>query len=309
MVVSYPSNNDILNSIKNSVCYKSPELLGGNYIKKGVKVLQYSGGFSTVFPFVKKDGRKVAIKCWTADIGDANKRIQIISEFLENLQSPYFVNIYYHEKALLVNEERHPILIMDWIDGKNFKDYLNENIGDKTEVLKLAERFLTMIKFFHHNKIAHGDLQHGNILVRSNGELVVIDYDSMFVEGLEEINDNIKGLSEYQHPSRKTNLKSNYQLDYFSELIIYLSLLIYAEDISYWNYQTEYLVFSKEDLLQPNRSMLLTKLLVSKNTKISTLAINLKSFLSCNDISDLQPLEKVLGEHINTIANEIINKF
>lgn len=309
MAESYPSNNDILNSIKNSVCYKSPELIGGTCVRKGVKVLQYSGGFSTVFAFIKKNEKKVAVKCWTADIGDAEKRIRIVSEFLKDIQAPYFVNIHYHEKALLVNEERHAILIMDWIDGKNLKDYLNENIGDKSEVLKLAASFLTMIKFFHQKKIAHGDLQHGNILVRSNGELVVIDYDSMFVEGLEEMNDNIKGLPEYQHPARKTNLKSHCRLDYFSESIIYLSLLVYAEDNSYWNYETEFLLFSKEDLLQPDKSMLLKNLLESTNPKISKLAANLKFFLSCKNISDLKPLEKVLDEHLNTIANEIINKF
>jgi len=310
MAGSYPSNNDILNSIKNSVCYKSTELIGGNYVKRGEKVLQYSGGFSTVFPFIKADKSKIAVKCWTADIGQAEKRIQFVSEYLQKIQSSYFVNIYYHEKALLINEEKHPILVMNWIEGKNLKDYLNENIGDKFEVLKLAANFLTMVKFFHQKKIAHGDLQHGNILVKSNGELIVIDYDSMFVEGLEEMNDNIKGLSEYQHPSRQRNLKSHYRLDYFSELIIYLSLLIYAEDNSYWNYKTEFLVFSKEDLLQPERSMLMAKLLKSNNQKISKLVAKLKLFLICENISDLQPLEKVLDDlHLNVIAREIINKF
>jgi serine/threonine protein kinase len=306
---SYPSNIDFLNSIKNSVCYKSPELIGGTYVTKGVKVLQFSGGFSTVFPFIRKDKRKIAVKCWTADIGGTEKRIQMVSKFILKIKAPYFINIYYHDKALLVNEQKHPVLIMDWIDGKSLKDYLNENIGDKSEVLRLAARFLAMIKFFHQNKIAHGDLQHGNILVKSDGEIVVIDYDSMFVEGLEEMDDNIKGLAEYQHPARRRNSKSHFQLDYFSELIIYLSLLVYAEDNSYWKYETEFLLFSRDDLLEPEKSILIKKLLESNNHEIADLTSNLKRNLCFNDISELKPLENLLNEEINTTADEIINKF
>lgn len=50
-----------------------------------------------------------------------------------------------------------------------------------------------MCKKLHEKSIAHGDLQHGNILVDSNGNIYLIDYDSMFVPSLEKERDIIKG--------------------------------------------------------------------------------------------------------------------
>ena len=52
-----------------------------------------------------------------------------------------------------------------------------------------------MSKDLHSVGFSHGDLQHGNIMVNSEGKLFLVDYDSMFVPGLENVSDEIKGLS------------------------------------------------------------------------------------------------------------------
>ena len=68
-------------------------------------------------------------------------------------------------------------------------------------------------------------MQHGNIMVKDGGQLVLVDYDSMYVPALDGWDEEIKGLQGYQHEARWKNKKLAPKADYFSELIIYLSLL------------------------------------------------------------------------------------
>ena len=63
-----PSRTDIVTAMSNSVCHKADELKGSSVIKSGTRVVQYAGGYTNVFPFIQKDGKKVAVRCWFADI-------------------------------------------------------------------------------------------------------------------------------------------------------------------------------------------------------------------------------------------------
>lgn len=251
----FPTATDLLSAMRNSkVSLKLKELENGNVIQKGARTILYSGGYSIVFPFNKANGEKVAVRCWVADIGEAKKRSQILSTHLAKLNSQYFVGFKYVDNAILINGIFNPLIVMDWIDGQTLKDFLNENINNKSKIISVANNFKDMVHYFHEKNIAHGDLQHGNILVKKSGELVAIDYDSMYVEELKGLPDNVKGLPGYQHPARQKNKTISPKLDYFSESVIYISLLVYSEMPQLWNKykDTEDLLFSKEDFLNPN---------------------------------------------------------
>jgi serine/threonine protein kinase len=294
---NYPSRTDIVTAMRNpQVSFKANEIIGGSVIQNGSWITQYSGGYTTVFPFHKQKGNKVAVRLWIADIGDAKKRSIEISNYLKNLNNLYFAGFKYIDDAVLVNGTLHPIVLMDWVEGQTLKEYINSNITNTSKILGLAEKFREMTTYFHKEKIAHGDLQHGNIMVKSDGTLVAIDYDSMFIEPLNGMSDTIKGLPGYQHPSRNSNKLVNSKLDYFSELIIYLSLLIYADNPNLWTdyFETEDLLFSKDDFTNPNSSKLIQDCLKSTNLKISELAKKLIEELNATDISQLRPLEELL---------------
>ena len=51
-------------------------------------------------------------------------------------------------------------------------------------------------------KVAHGDLQHGNVLVMADGSLRLIDYDGMWVPKLKGQKSNEIGHPDYQSPLR-----------------------------------------------------------------------------------------------------------
>lgn len=309
----YPSRTDIVTAMRNpQVSFKASELIGGTIIQKGSRVIQYSGGYTTVFPFNTSEGEKVAVRCWIADIGDAKRRSQEISTYLANLNNSYFCNFQYLEEALLINGNIYPIVLMDWVEGKTLKDFINDNIhSNPSSISKVRENFKEMVAYFHQQNIAHGDLQHGNILVNPDSSLTIIDYDSMYIKPLEGMNDSIKGLPGYQHPSRSANGFVNPKLDYFSELVIYLSLLVFETQPNLWvkYYETEDLLFSKEDFANVNQSALINSLLQYNNQTIVDLTNKLKEQLAKNDIQQLEPLENLLVDRLEVIKDHIFDKF
>lgn len=79
---------------------------------------------------------------------------------------------------------------------------------------------------------------------------------SLYIPSLSNEEDRIKGLDGYQHPNRSKIVKLSPKSDYFSELIIYLSLLVISEKPSFWKNieKEETLLLSKADLINPRSS-------------------------------------------------------
>ena len=299
---SMPSRTEIVTAMSNSVCHKADELKGGSVIKNGTRVVQYAGGYTNVFPFVAKDGKKVAVRCWCADIDQAKERCQRISEFLKQDTSRYFVNFKYVDDALLIGGVLHPIVVMEWVDGLTLKKYVEEHGPSKALFLDLAAKFLEMAQYLHSHNIAHGDLQHGNIMVRPDGSLVLIDYDSMYIDDLKGYTDVVKGLPGYQHPNRDRNRLLTPKLDYFSELVIYLSLNIFAEQPNLWSeyVDTEDLLFSIDDFANLKQSALYKQFRNSTNPTIAKLMKLLEEALAKDNIDELGPIELLLGDSATT---------
>lgn len=304
-----PSRTEIVTAISNDVCLKAAELKGGNVIKRGTLVVQFAGGFTNVFPFIKKDGKKVAVRCWCADIDNAKERCFQVAEYLKNDASGYFVNFQYVPDAILVAGTLHPVVIMEWVEGSTLKKYIEEQGPSKELFLDLAEKFRKMVEHLHSKNISHGDLQHGNIMIKPDGSLTLIDYDSMYVDGLKGMTDVVKGLPGYQHPARADNRFLTPKSDYFSELVIYLSLNIFAEDPSLWKdyVDTEDLLFSKEDFEHLRQSKLFKVYGACSNPHIRFLLKKLEEALSVTDIEDLLPLEEVLNPATGAVPRGTVN--
>lgn len=280
-----------------------PQLIKDDFIKEGKPILDsrnrpihHSGGFAVVFPFLV-DNQKWAFRCWSADLGDVEERLLKISSTIKQLNLPYFCDFTYQSKGLIVNGTTCPTTRMRWIDGCNIKEFICAHKNEKNVLQKLAKDFITMCDKLHSCHIAHGDLQHGNILVDKSGNIFLIDYDSMYVPMLDGERNIINGIPDYQHPKRPESNYFSYKLDYFSELIIYISILAISERPSLVDdYQLENadrLLFSRDDyynLLQSN----IYKDLISLSPLINKLLFVLKQYLECEDISELSSLSFLL---------------
>lgn len=298
--MTLPSRQDYSKSVNNlNKLVTAPHFRGGQPKRNSQGgLIAFSGGYSRVYPILN-GGKTIALRCWIADIGKAKERYQKVYEYLKKNPLPYFVEFEFIEQGIIVNGQTYPILYMEWVNGVTLNKYLDKNIRNKNLILHLADEFQKMVMSLHQKEISHGDLQEGNILVSTGSDLAIklIDYDSLYVPSLKGWSNEIWGYPAYQHPMRSQVKTINEKIDYFSELVIYLSLRAYAEKPNLWQKgQEQQLLFDEYDFIEPQKSKIFNEL-KTFSSDIRFLAETLQSF--CEDGFDhLISLENVLSRNI-----------
>ena len=290
-----PTIPDYISCINTPALVHPSVLKDGHPIENGTRLVKYSGGFCVVFPY-QTPLRKYAVRCWHAEVSDAKRRTKVIAEALKESKLPYFVRFDFYEDGIMTPKGLQPIVVMDWVDAKSLKKILAEHIKESDVINKVAENFKKMVADLHANHFSHGDLQHGNIMVKPDFSLVLVDYDSMYVPGLNGMPDEIKGLAGYQHEARWKNNHVSEKADYFSELVIYLSLKALSKMPSLWDElkmaDTETLLFSEEDIKSRGSSEIFKRL--KKDSDLVPLVEKLCDFMGKSSIEDLMPLEDAI---------------
>ncbi|MDP1744863.1 MAG: AarF/UbiB family protein [Bacteroidota bacterium] len=286
-----PTRVEISNAVKYNQFIKDPFFEGYSVVnKQSGGIQEWAGGFSMVYCMVKNN-EKWAFKAWHTEIKDIKERYKKISAHLDKSNLPYFSNFSYIENGLLVtNLQLNTSQLIDtfrmkWVDGTNLTDYISLNLRSKDVLEKLAEKFLTMTKDLRKNGISHGDFKNENIFITSSGEIKLIDYDSVCVPEIDGERDICRGTQGFQHPSRITSgIIASLKIDYFSELIIYLSILAVAENPVLWDkykvVEADYrLLFTPEDFLSWEDSAI-KKDLNLLSPQINSLVKILESYLA-----------------------------
>jgi serine/threonine protein kinase len=300
------NKQDILTSIKNlDLFLKVPALKGAKArINKNGNPFVYVGGFNMVFQLTH-NSKKWAFRVWHVPMGENEERYLKISKYLTSKKLPYFAEFIYDEKGLLINGELVDTIRMEWLDGMLFKEYIEKNLANSSLLVSLSDNFLKMCQDLRDNQISHGDLQEGNILVTENGDIKLVDYDSICIPEIEGQKELVTGLKGYQHPSRFKGGKASLKADYFSELIIYLSILAIAKKPELWEkYQvkdTQYLLFSETDFEDLENSKIY-KNLTGLSLKIDKLLAILIEYLKTINYTELKPF-------LLYLAPPVIKKF
>jgi serine/threonine protein kinase len=213
-----------------------------------------TGAFASVYK-IHAAQKNWAAKCFLNDLPDLKERYKAIAEFVHNDDLPYTLDFVYLKEGIRIRGDWYPILKMEWVEGEQLFEYVRNNLTRSYKLTKLADRFLEMLKRLHDAGIAHGDLQHGNIIVLKD-ELYLVDYDGMYVPQLKGWTSNELGHRNYQHPAR-TKTDFGTALDNFSAWVIYASLRCLSLDVSLWNVvqpDGECLLFRQSDFQSPENS-------------------------------------------------------
>lgn len=300
-----PSCSDYSTSIVVSNLIKAAKLNSGSPEMYKGRPVKYTGGFCIVFPYIA-NGRKYAVRCWHAYLEGAEERTRKISTALQNINLPYFVGFEYINDGIVTPQGIQPIVVMDWVNAKPLKKYISEHLRDSSCMHLLANSFAKMVKDLHQHNISHGDLQHGNIMVKDDGSLVLVDYDSMYVPDLKGWSDEISGLAGYQHPSRWKNKDLSPKADYFSELVIYTSIKALEELPDLWKdlemEDTDTMLFSAEDIKSGGTSPIFT--ILESTSSCKDLSKKMKDFLARESINDLEPLEDAVVSIVDVLSGQ-----
>ncbi len=317
--MQYPSRSEYCSSIRNpQFAFRKkdpltrlerdldPSLVTGKPVEKrnydGTKApWSASGSFAVVFKYETFSPKKVwALKCFCRSNFEVIDRYKKVLSRLKNHPCrAYFVEFFLLEEGIRVLGNCYPLVKMEWVEGENLKKFLKSNLGNKNLLKRLAELFLKLANDFLAADIAHGDLQHGNIFIVNHFNqlsLKLIDYDSLYFAG-DMADDNIKGLSDYQHPLRDSLKKRCREIDFFSQLVIYISILALAENSNLWDIyrldQREGLLFSRLDFQNPQSAEIFITL-SDLPAPIPALANKLKTICQVNEFKKIPSLESVL---------------
>jgi hypothetical protein len=234
-----------------------------------------SGNFASVFPVTSAAGHQYAVKCFTREVSHQLQRYMSIGAYLSRLQPWWATDFQFIPDGIQVEASRYPILRMNWVRGLTLARWISNNINQPTAIADLARRFDDMIRDLAAASMAHGDLQAGNLLVADNGALHLVDYDGMYVPGLDALPAGEIGHPDYQPPGRSL---TDYgpAMDRFSAWLISLSLKILAADPGLWDQlnpvHDEYLLLNRSDLLDLRSSPRFSVLSSHRNAEVRRLA-------------------------------------
>lgn len=240
-----------------------------------------SGAFANVYKGLFQRKRDpIAIRVFTSEGRERRDRYQAIDDYLKKrppLKS--LVGFAYHDKGILVNGKRYPLVTMDWVSGDTLYDWLRVKCtGSRgNDVRQMADNWLTTTKELKAARIAHGDLQHANVMVTGGGEIKLVDYDCMCVPALEGRKNLELGVEPYQHPMRDSDTELSASLDHYSELFIFVALRALAAAPTLWktyveSRQYDKLLFCPEDFANPKASALLKDLQRSQDKEVQRLS-------------------------------------
>ena len=154
------------------------------------KPVMSSGNFAVVFKMKDiETGKMYAVKCFTREQKEREARYREIIKVLEQLKSPYFVSTQYYDKELFVDtsqdaETEYPVLVMDWVEGTCLDEYILTIKDDKAKRELLSNKFQEFVSWLLPKHFAHGDIKPDNIVVKDDGNVMLVDYDGMFVPSL-----------------------------------------------------------------------------------------------------------------------------
>lgn len=138
--------------------------------------------------------------------------------------------------SVVVDGVAFPALVGPWIEGPNLDDWVDDRVedGDVGALVAMRGQWLDIVRSMQAQPMAHGDLQHGNVIVTGNNQLELVDLDGVWTASTADLVPNERGHEHYQHPEFTPTRDWNQFADTFPAAVISLGLSIACEDPRYW---------------------------------------------------------------------------
>jgi hypothetical protein len=274
IAMAWPQPTDYNEALQNPLaCFWDAELRHGEVEADALGLPRpRSGNFADVYRVhCPTTGNTWAVKCFTREAGGLRERYQAIHTHLQKVCLPFMVDFQYLERGIQVHGQWHALLKMRWIEGLTLNEFVRQHVDKPALLLNLAQMWVKLAQQLRKAGIAHGDLQHGNVLLvpadKSQAlSLRLIDYDGMYVPALADRSPGERGHANYQHPERIRDGAYHAGVDRFSHLVIHTALRCLAlAGSALWERHDngENLLFREDDFLDPSGSLLICELIAT----------------------------------------------
>lgn len=220
------------------------------------------GGMGEVYKaYDTKIRRVVAIKRMLTSFAYKKTSVQ---RFLREIQNVGKLNHPNIVRVFGVGVVEHmPYIVMEYVEGKNISAYFAGKENNFTQKLEVIQKVAYALQHAHDKKIIHRDLKPDNIMIRENGEPVLLDFGLAKTTELDDKSltksGQVVGTPQYMAPEQAKGLKRemNFQTDVYGLGAVLYTIL------------TDQAPFDGENLVSVVRAVLHTKLRKPRHIKSS----------------------------------------
>jgi hypothetical protein len=275
--MGWPGFSDYNSNIQNPrVAFRNPKLKDcAVQLKPGKPWPWPRAGANAIVYRLDNGSWSTAVRVFmNAPKDDRESHYRKVLAHLQKTRPRCMVDFGYEPGGIQVNAQWLPLLTMEWVEGDTLGEWMRVTVQrkDVAAIRAMAEEWVELMGELARCRIAHGDLQHGNVMVRG-GKLVLVDYDGVCVPELVGHKALEFGQPAYQHPGRRNQETLSLDMDHFSAWIILISLRAVAADLALYERfvvrtEVEYLLFSDGDIRRPESSGLWKELLKSPDAEV-----------------------------------------
>lgn len=277
--VQYPSKDDYLKAVQRSESFASDELRRAEFVRHPVwQIPKPAAGASAVVFKAVLDGEEQALRFPTrqdasrADRYEALQQHFTVHDLAGCVAMPRWVR-----DGIRINGRTWPVVRMQWVNGRTLNHYVDHLVTqqDSGALVGLTGAWRELVVRLQRAEFAHGDLQHGNVLVDHHGALRLVDFDcSWIAQFAGQPAPSETGHRNYQLENRQWGR----WMDTFPGLVIYLSLLALSKNPMPWSALNtgENLLFRRDDFAPPFATPVWKHLADIRDPQLDRLAALLK---------------------------------
>lgn len=260
------------------------------------------GGFALTYTVSTNSG-KYAVRCFHREQPNREERYAAISRKLAELKSGYFVDFQFQQNGIRIKGQGYPVVKMAWATGETLGEFVDANFRKKNALANLRSSLVNLSGFLEKHKMAHGDIQPGNLMVADNGKsLQLIDYDGMYMPELASLGANEIGHKNFQHPEREILNPWNEKNDRFSFILLDVALDALILEPRLWEKTQsdgDKFLLGANDFIAPASSPVFPQL-----SAIASIRDNVNRFSAIcgNDYDDIPSLADFLNSSIQIVS-------
>jgi hypothetical protein len=307
----WPTPNDYAAAVRNpAAAFADPDLAAADVVLgRDGRPEAHSGDTAHVYQLCAEDGRSWAVKCFGRIDDGRPARYAAVRDAIG--AQPFAVGFEHLADGIAVAGRRWPVLKMDWVEGASLYRVAKDRCDSPAVMDGLFKRWVQLARELRAAGVAHGDLQHANVLLvpgkwPGSYALKLVDYDAMYVPALAGVPTYEAGHPNYRHPGRDERSYSP-DLDRFPLLAVATALKALAvrgPDLWRAHGSRDCLLFTAADFKNPGESKLMRRLWRSDDPALRALVGHLA--LACaRPLADTPRLDDLCANGTPSIsANE-----
>ncbi|HEX6340708.1 hypothetical protein [Umezawaea sp.] len=274
----YPGFDDYMKAVQQPDVFTADELRRLELVVHPVfGIPSPASGTSAVVFKATEAGEAGALRFFTrADAGNGRRYTALHDHFVTRDLLGVVALPRWIDDGIRVNGRTWPVVRMQWVEGHTLTRHVDDLVSrqDTAALARLAVTWRELVDRLQRADFAHGDLQHGNVLVDEHGTMRLVDFDCSWIAAFaSSAPPSETGHRNYQLANRPWGR----WMDTFPGLVVYLSLVALARNPERGALSTgENLLLAQQDFRPPFDTPAWSFLSSLRDSRVDELADRLK---------------------------------